>query len=56
MFSSVAHKTDVAVGSVEYPENDGGSRCAVSTGVLHASGCNFPFVSCRGVSSDGVSV
>ena len=28
MLSSVAHKSDVAAGSVEYPEDDG-SRCAV---------------------------
>ena len=38
MLSSVPHKTDVAAGSVEYPEDDG-SRCAVSTGVLPASVC-----------------
>ena len=51
MLSSVAHKTDVAAGSVEYPEDDG-SRRAVSTGVLPASGCTFSAVSAGGVSPD----
>ena len=51
MLSSVAHKTDVAAGSVEYPEDDGG-RCAVSTGVPPASGCTFSAVSAGGVSPD----
>ena len=51
MLSSVAHKIDVATGSVEYPEDDG-SRCAVTTGVLPASGCTFSAVSAGGVSPD----
>ena len=51
MLSSVTHETDVAAGSVDYPEDDGG-RCAVSTGVLPAFGCTFPAVSAGGVSPD----
>ena len=55
MLSSVAHKTDVAAGSVEYPGDDG-NRCTVSTGVLPASGCTFSDVPAGGVSPDLVSV
>ena len=51
MLSSVAHNTNVAAGSADYPE-DGGGRCAVSTGVLPASGCTFFAVSAGGVSLD----
>ena len=51
ILSSVADKTDVSAGSVEYPE-DGGSRCAVSTGVLPASGCTISAVSSAGASPD----
>ena len=47
MFSSVAHKTYVEAESVEYPVDDG-SRCAVSTGELHASGCTVSPVSAGG--------
>ena len=43
MLLSVTHNTDVAAGSVEYREGDG-SRCAVSTGVLPASGRRFSTV------------
>ena len=55
MLSSVAHKTGVAAGSVEYPDDDG-IRCAVSTGGLPASGCTFFAVSAGRVSPDWVSV
>ena len=46
----MAHKTDVAAESVEYPVVDDGSRCDVSTGVLHSSGCIFSAVSAGGFS------
>ena len=55
MLSSVAHKTDVAAGSVAYPGDDG-CRCAVSTGVLPASGGTFSAVSAAGCFPDRVSV
>ena len=40
MLSSVAHKTDIAAGSAEYPVHDG-SRCAVSKGVLPVWAAHF---------------
>ena len=54
LLSSVAHKADIAAGSVEYPDDDG-TRCAVSTGVLPASGCTFSAVYARGISRTACS-
>ena len=52
VWSSVAHKADVAAGSVDYPEDDG-SGCAVSTGeLLPAFDCIFSAVSAGGVSPE----
>ena len=51
MVLSVAHKTDVAAGIVEYPDDDG-SRCDVFTGLLPATGCIFSAASAEGVFPD----
>ena len=55
MLSSVALRTDVAAGRVEYPRNVG-SRCTVSTRALPAFICTFSAIPALGVFPDKVSV